>query len=961
MAGNSYGWHDFSCDDLNITEGETYSYYVTAYDNDWSTPPSQTVDIEIFLPPCSLVSPKNDIVITDATPTFTWSPVGLSKFSSYNPIVSGKTEVWVHDLTTNKRVWQIWFDGMTISNVIYNQDGKASPLVSGHSYAWSSWAWGYDIDGNSIAVSMGESWGFHYNIEGTYAITASVGPNGSISPSGDVTVNHGSDKSFTITPDTGYQIADVLVDGSSIGAVAEYTVENVTADHTIYATFEAITPVELVKPLDDYENNISQRFGNYLGYYGGKYYDGFHSGEDISVVAGTPVYAITSGRVVKISDLGAFGHLIALEHNKGPFKIPGRNEEIDGHSYHYPSEEVDAVYSVYIHVDQDNLSESDWVETGEKIADIADISAAGLGAHLHFEIRHPDQEPSSNWTMVGNSSNWSQFADGTYNGYYKNLQEMVDAGLRHPSDFLGLTSPTNTYTITASAGSNGSISPSGDVAVNEGSDKSFTIVPDTGYQIDDVLVDGSSIGAVSSHTFNNVTENHTISATFISVASGPVHNLTKDTYYDTIQAALDNADSGNTIEVDDGIYDESITFPPLKKIILRSVNGPSLTTIRGDDSSRTVTSADSLIGTTLKGFTITHADGLIGRGIYISGGYLIINNCTIFDNSVYYSGGGIYNIYGTLTITESTISGNTADNGGGIYNNNPGTLTITGSTISGNTATGDWGIGGAIANDGTLTITESTISGNTADNGGGIYNRYGTLKINRSTISGNTATGDWGIGGGIWAHYNSTLTITESTISGNAASAYGGGICSGPGTLTITESTISGNTGGNGGGIYSTGQGTLTITGNTISNNTSDTGGNGGGIYSTGQGTLTITGNTIFDNSVYYSGGGIYLLNSFGTITIGGDSPTDKNTICGNYKCGYSPSLDQQIRGGDSGDLYETYKYTNYISAYCGVPSGLVHNLTKDTYYDTIQAALDDADSGNTIEVADGTYSEMLR
>jgi hypothetical protein len=237
---NSYGWHDFSWDDLNITEDETYSYFVTAYSNEWSTPPSQTVDIKIFLPSCSLISPKNDIVITDANPSFTWSPVGLltsSSYMPYKPIVSGKTQVWVHDLTTDKRVWQIWFDGMTISNVIYNQDGKASPLVSGHSYAWSSWAWGYDLHGNSIAVSMGESWGFHYNIEVTYTINASAGSNGSISPSGDITVNQGSDKSFTISPDTGYQIADVLVDGILVGAVSSYTFTNVTEDHTISANF----------------------------------------------------------------------------------------------------------------------------------------------------------------------------------------------------------------------------------------------------------------------------------------------------------------------------------------------------------------------------------------------------------------------------------------------------------------------------------------------------------------------------------------------------------------------------------------------------------------------------------------------------------------------------------------------------------------------------------------------------
>jgi hypothetical protein len=53
-----------------------------------------------------------------------------------------------------------------------------------------------------------------------------------------------------------------------------------------------------------------------------------------------------------------------------------------------------------------------------------------------------------------------------------------------------------------------------------------------------------------------------------------------------------------------------------------------------------------------------------------------------------------------------------------------------------------------------------------------------------------------------------------------------------------------------------------------------------------------------------------------GTITIGGSSEAEKNIICGNYKTGEDPSLDQQIRDS-SGSLYETYKDTNYISAYC--------------------------------------------
>ncbi|MDD5558393.1 hypothetical protein [Candidatus Methylomirabilis sp.] len=71
----------------------------------------------------------------------------------------------------------------------------------------------------------------------TYTITASAGLNGSIAPSGAVTVNSGDSQTFTITPNAGFHVADVLVDGSSVGAVASYLFSNVTANHTISASF----------------------------------------------------------------------------------------------------------------------------------------------------------------------------------------------------------------------------------------------------------------------------------------------------------------------------------------------------------------------------------------------------------------------------------------------------------------------------------------------------------------------------------------------------------------------------------------------------------------------------------------------------------------------------------------------------------------------------------------------------
>ncbi|MCW4018199.1 MAG: PKD domain-containing protein [Candidatus Bathyarchaeota archaeon] len=79
---------------------------------------------------------------------------------------------------------------------------------------------------------------------------------------------------------------------------------------------------------------------------------------------------------------------------------------------------------------------------------------------------------------------------------------------------ISVTSAINTYTLTPSAGNNGSISPSTAQTVNYGSNQTFNIIPNIGYHIVDVQVDSVSQGAISSYTFSNVTANHTITADF---------------------------------------------------------------------------------------------------------------------------------------------------------------------------------------------------------------------------------------------------------------------------------------------------------------------------------------------------------------------------------------------------------------------------------------------------------------
>ena len=59
--------------------------------------------------------------------------------------------------------------------------------------------------------------------------------------SGSVSVSHGANQAFTITANTGYQVSSVTVDGTSVGAVSSYTFSNVTANHTISATFSVRT------------------------------------------------------------------------------------------------------------------------------------------------------------------------------------------------------------------------------------------------------------------------------------------------------------------------------------------------------------------------------------------------------------------------------------------------------------------------------------------------------------------------------------------------------------------------------------------------------------------------------------------------------------------------------------------------------------------------------------------------
>ncbi|HET9681388.1 MAG TPA: LamG-like jellyroll fold domain-containing protein, partial [Candidatus Limnocylindrales bacterium] len=367
----------------------------------------------------------------------------------------------------------------------------------------------------------------------TYTITASAGPNGSIEPAGDVVVDQGSDKTFTIAPATGYHVADVLVDGSSVGAVGSYTFTAVTAAHTIAATFTINTytitatagPHGSIDPAGD----ISVAHGTDRAFTITPA-PGYHVADVL--VDGSSVGAVASYTFAAVSA----AHTIAASFAINTYTIAasaGPNGSIDPAGDVTVDHGTDRTFTIT-------------PAAGYKIADVLvdGASVGAVGTYTFSAVTAPHTiaatfaidiytitasagpngsiDPSGNVSVPHGTD--KTFAITPAAGYHVAdvLVDGASVGAVAGYTFTAVTAPhtiaasfaINTYTITAGAGSNGSIAPSGAVTVTHGTDQTFTITPAAGHHVADVVVDGPSVGAVASYTFPAVAANHTITATF---------------------------------------------------------------------------------------------------------------------------------------------------------------------------------------------------------------------------------------------------------------------------------------------------------------------------------------------------------------------------------------------------------------------------------------------------------------
>ena len=254
------------------------------------------------------------------------------------------------------------------------------------------------------------------------SITSSAGENGSIAPEGKVYVPAGKSQKFDFTPDTGYAVDRVTIDGTAYvnngvnllpgmetwKKWESYTFADVREDHTISVTFGADADSDNVP--DANEGTVTLTYNA--------------NGGEGSAPDAQSANKWTAVTVAKNT------------FTRSGYSFAGWNTQADGSGENYAAGEA-------------------------------------------FQLTGQDAVLYAQWSYNGGSSG-------------------------------GVTR----YTIKASAGEGGSISPSGSVRVRRGSDKTFTLTPDEGYVIADVLVDGESVGAVDKYTFESVRKAHTIEALF---------------------------------------------------------------------------------------------------------------------------------------------------------------------------------------------------------------------------------------------------------------------------------------------------------------------------------------------------------------------------------------------------------------------------------------------------------------
>ena len=412
------------------------------------------------------------------------------------------------------------------------------------------------------------------------AVTASAGEGGTITPAGQTLVKKGTSKTFDIAPAQGYEIANVTVDGTDLGPISYYTFQRVGVDHTISATFQKAQPSgDTVTLTTTASDGGTVAPAGQTTYVSGQAVDVTFTPDQGYQLASVKVNGRTAsvtGNVLTLTMDQSYAVSAVFEKIPDVPTVMFENdfESVTGDSfpfhgwtlkgvnpngytwkqytyYNWKSLGNDTKHA-YISDDWNGGPQDEWL-----ISPSVNLSGTRDGV-LYFDYAYgiygiknktftatveASTDGGQTWTPIWNFQD--SYTGQETSGYalagsaeVKVPAQYAVDGVQFAFRYVNTTHDTaplavdnvklmavedgpvaQKYTITATAGEGGSITPAGEVSVKEGASQTFTITASEGYAIADVLVDGQSVGAVDSYTFENVTANHTIAALFTKTAS----------------------------------------------------------------------------------------------------------------------------------------------------------------------------------------------------------------------------------------------------------------------------------------------------------------------------------------------------------------------------------------------------------------------------------------------------------
>ena len=376
-----------------------------------------------------------------------------------------------------------------------------------------------------------------------FAITATAGKGGTITTKDltDGKITEGENATFTITPNSGYEIADVKVDGQSIGKKTSYTFKDVDKDHKIEATFAfanytAENPFEFpttkgtIKTLEaEHATTITEACGatewrcevnSEAWASNGKYINSLNKtstgADSVAYAYNAPVAGTYKVTVTYRS--GSDTNKLAWSEQDGKItasQVATPNSKVNNVlqaktvEFNMVVTTAGAGTLVFTAPDGDSPQTDKFDIELVKLADEADLTEL--------------QTAITNAEAILNAADKDKYSAAAL----VELQELVNAGKQlttassqtdvdaKKDDITAKTADIQTqFTITATADNGGTIAPTGATKVYKGTSKAFTITPNAGYHVDSLTVDGTAVNVVTEYTFSDVTANHTIAVTF---------------------------------------------------------------------------------------------------------------------------------------------------------------------------------------------------------------------------------------------------------------------------------------------------------------------------------------------------------------------------------------------------------------------------------------------------------------